>query len=558
MIVKGIRGKLTDLVLSPDKWTQKDTFAAPTTLNPDGSLGGRDVSQLIPLSNWLSQYMQAALARKDNPYFQHFARIIEDENWTGALFLKVDITAIPPDLAGIAAGVDDPDNFFAHHLGVEISQIQGDEVVQRDDSSLFGLVYYVDPAYDDSDVPHAIAPADLSATYDFTLLTLKALFNNTRVVKFESLAQLVINNIFGSAVNQMTIVDDKGIKEPGNVYNAILLEGTYQLNGDTPVYSLASTQTNDYELQNNVLKDVVVQTAIMSTRDDGSVSGETVSWIAMGGHMDFAVIKDISGSDVPLPDFDIFSFGFDNGGLSFNNLGLEIRFKKADVNKGEKPPQTLTMVEGEITFNTAASKFREISLFPNFQMELQGLSSGDADNAPDGQGFATVATAYGLQGVSGKHWHGLVFTLNMGTPGELAGKINLSSSLMLAWADDSGGTEGNSGYQALVGLQLPGAGAGGELFSLQTVIKVSVGMMRLDFNEEQKSFLLLLNEIALKFLGLLKIPPNGATSFFLFGNPEATSSTGLGWYAIYNQDQDQPDCKKTSATIAGEQKQIRA
>ena len=95
-------------------------------------------------------------------------------------------------------------------------------------------------------------------------------------------------------------------------------------------------------------------------------------------------------------------------------------------------------------------------------------------------------------------------------------------------------------FQALVGLQLPGTGPAGELFSLQTVLKLSIGVVRLLYNQDQRSFLLLMNEIAIKFLGLLKIPPNGATSFFLFGNPEATDPTGLGWYAIYNQDAPKP------------------
>ncbi|MCK5055654.1 MAG: hypothetical protein KAT34_03310, partial [Candidatus Aminicenantes bacterium] len=506
-------------------------------------------SQLIPLSNWLSRYLQGVLENKDNPYFQDFARIIEDENWTGVLILKVDVR-IPSSLAGIIAGVYEPEkNLFAHHLGIEISQIDGTEVQQKDSSSLFGLVYYVNPDYDDSKAPHAIAPKDLNATFDFTLLTLKALFKNTRVAKFESLAQLVLNKIYGSAVEKLTVPDKVGKKEPGNVYNAILLEGAYQLNGDAPIYSLASTETNFYDMSNNILDEVVIETAQMSTRDEGSTSGKVVSWIAMSGYMTFTVLKDTSGSDKPLPDFDIFSFGMENGGLSFSNLGIKIEYSDAE---------SLEMVEEEIAFNTAASKAREYSLFPNFQMELQGLVTGSGDNSPDGMGYATVATAYGLQGVSGKDWHGLVFKLNMGTPGALAAKINLSSALMLAWADDSGAQEGDTGYQALVGLQLPGAGAGGELFSLQTVIKLSVGMIRLDYNDDpkKKSFLLLLNEIALKFLGLLKIPPNGATSFFLFGNPDAKDSTGLGWYAIYNQDQKKPDCSKTSATISGERKQI--
>ena len=49
-------------------------------------------------------------------------------------------------------------------------------------------------------------------------------------------------------------------------------------------------------------------------------------------------------------------------------------------------------------------------------------------------------------------------------------------------------------------------------------------------------FLLVLNQIALKLLGLLQIPPSGNTAFLLFGDPDAADSTGLGWFAMYKQD----------------------
>jgi hypothetical protein len=547
MIVKGVKGKLTDLVISPEKWTMKDLFGAPSIQRPDGTVGGPDPSQLIPLANWMSDYFQAALAQADNPFFTNFCQLIQNESWTGVLLLRVDIANIPQDLAGILAGVNDPSAFYAHHLGIEISQIDVQNVQQKDASSLFGLVYYVDPNYLDTGPAHPIPPRDMNATYDFTLLTLKALFQNSALKKFDSLAQMILNRVFGSAVKKMG--------DGGNMYNAILLQGAFQKNGDAPVYSLASTSTNTYELDNNLLTLAEIDSAVMSTRDDGSTSGNVVSWIAMAGFMNFAVVKDTSDNTPKQPDFDIFSFGAAGSsgdlrqGLNFNNLGLRISFDKKSSSSATKnsfadgPPasdRVLEMVEGEISFNIAASTPREQSLYPNFQLELLGLQSGDDSTAPQSMGYLTVATPYGLQGVSKGPWHGLRCKLNLGTPGALASKVNLSSTLLLAWSDTSGSEDGAPGYQALVGIQLPGTGSGGDLFSLQSVIKLSIGVVQLYYNEQAKSFLLLLNEIALKIFGLLKVPPNGATAFFLFGNPNAQDSTGLGWYAIYNQDQPKP------------------
>jgi hypothetical protein len=528
MIVKGVKGKLIDLVLSPDKWTMKDVFGAPSTPRPDGTVTP-DLAQLIPLSAWMSDYFAAALEQKDNPYFQNFCNIIQSDDWTGVLLLRVDIASVPDDLAGILAGVSDPSRFYAHHVGIEISQIDGKTVQQKDGSSLFGLVYYVSTGYDDSATPHPVSPADLSQPYDFALLVLKALFTNSALTRFESLAQIVLNDVFGATVS--------GMGEGGNLYNAILLEGAVQKHGDTAVYSLASNGTSVYNLANNVLTTTEIDSAVMSTRDDGSTSGQVVSWIAMSGFMDFAVLTDLTGNTPPQPDFDIFSFGAEQGvdpagqGLNFSNLGLRISFPKADPGR-----RSLAMIESEIAFNTSSSSPRETSLYRNFQLELLGLQSGDSTTTPDSLSYLTVATPYGLQGVAGGGWHGLRFKLNLGTPGALASKINLNSTLLLAWSDASGSRQGTAGYQAAAGIQLPGAGSGGDVFSLQSVLKLSIGVVQLFYNATQKSFLLLLNEIALKFLGLLKVPPNGATAFFLFGNPNADSSTGLGWYAIYNQE----------------------
>jgi hypothetical protein len=124
----------------------------------------------------------------------------------------------------------------------------------------------------------------------------------------------------------------------------------------------------------------------------------------------------------------------------------------------------------------------------------------------------------------------------MGTPGELAGRVSLTSSLLLAW---SGG--GSEGYNVFIGIKLPGTGGGAKLLDLQGVLKLSIGDVRLYYVRDQEggreSFLLTLTEIALKLLGIAKLPPGGATSFYLFGNSDpGARGCGLGWYAMYKKD----------------------
>ncbi|HTW83304.1 MAG TPA: hypothetical protein VMD91_04430 [Candidatus Sulfotelmatobacter sp.] len=586
MIVKGVRGKLVDLVTSPDKWTAKDQFAAPTTLL-DGVPTEPQLGQLLPLSKWLSEYFDAALAHgDDDPYFANFNRIIREETWTGILFLKVDITDIPPDLIGLLAGVGSPEDFNAHHLGFAIAQVDRASIDLVDSSAVFGLVYYVDPRFDP--VTEAPIPAsDLGATYDFTLLTLQVLFENTAVVRFHSVAQAVLNRIMGTAV--------AGMDGPGaNLDNAILLRGAYQRNGESAVYSLASTGENTFVLANDVLLQAQIANAQLTTRETGTKSAFTtttadvedgenvvvavesvaglangmtvvigtgleqevttisgvnataktfvaarllaaqpanttvfanpaVSWLAMSGTLSF----------VRIPDFDVFSFGSDDApvigeGLAFSNLGLRIAFPL-------QSPATrrLTLETNEIRFDPGSSRARDNSIVRSFQLQLQGLTQGGGDLTPTKAGYLTLATPdHPFSGVDAGNWHGLVYTINLGTPGALAGKLNLTSTLLTAWGDESSADS----PQAVLALKLPGTGGGAELFSLQTVISVSVGTPRLYYNKEKASFLLLLSELALKFLSLLKIPPNGSSSFFLFGDRTVKDTSGLGWLAVYNQE----------------------
>ena len=284
--------------------------------------------------------------------------------------------------AGILAGVKDPKDFYAHHIGIEIGQIDRDKVQQKATSSTFGLIYYVDPRYDDSGEPHTMAPQDPDAVEDFTLLTLTALFENSAIKKFASLAQMVLNRLFGSDVESM--VDLKPAGEQPNPNNAVLLEGGLQRNGDAVVYSLASKWPNRYLLKNNVLTTVEIDTAQMSTRDDGTKSGQIVSWIGMTGFINFAVIPAMTNqSGDELPAFDIFSFGPKPGeegaprqGLAFSNLGLKIT-SAADATEPDPPEPVLELIESEMTFNVTLSNPRAGSLSRSFQLELLELVSGN-------------------------------------------------------------------------------------------------------------------------------------------------------------------------------------
>lgn len=563
MIVKGVEGPLYDpqgdpkqnLIASPAKWTQADAFSSPT-LRPDDT---PDAQQQVNLSQWLQDYFIDALAQKDSGFFDDFNALASDPGWTGILILRAKIAEPPQDLAGITAGIRNPDKFYAHHLAIQISQIksdpQGGGIHIDQQSSVYGLIYYVDEGYDPASEGDPVTPA-YGKDYDFITLTLKVLFENTAVKTFSSYTQLTLNTVFGSAVTSMG--------DGGNSYNSIIMSGTFQNNNGQPTYGMKTLKDYSFLFNNNILCGVETLSAEMITQRSDDI--RSLVRFGLSGYMGFRTLS-YAGTDEngdPTTEYvDLFSFGGEDDGytgrtgLNYTGLGLNMTFETQD------PPGTrqMTFDSSQITFNMSASSPREQSLYRALSMELEGLTgSEDEDVTPASLGYLDVVTQLRMGGVKGE-WNALKFKLNLGTAGELAGKVGLNAYLLLAWSPDSLANR----YSAFTGIKMPGSGSGAPLISLQSVLSMSYGTIQLLYTDKpqdllhptsrkslayrngkeihasdpapagDKQFMLVLNEIALKFLGMLKIPPSGSTAFYLFGDPAANSgNSGLAWYAAYN------------------------
>jgi hypothetical protein len=515
LVIKGCKGKLVDLASKPDGWTQRQDFSIPN----------QDSNQITVLSQWLGNYIQDGIDQWEkarNPYFENFARIAEDPGWTGILVLKASLTQLPANLDGLLSVID-PSQCFAHHLGITISQItaaDGDIKIPTS-SSIFELIYYVKPGFDSSKA-QPLPPA--STRYDFQLLSLKALFENTTVKAFESFAQLTLGNFFGDPVAHMQTTG-------GNIFNTILLQGSYQRRGDLVTFLLDSVAEDLFYLDSNVINKVEIAKAQFNTIDRHTLRFD------LWGYLDFRVLTAIAEDKTTFP-FDAFGFGSQGSGdelrqgLNFSGLSI--------IEDTSSTPTEFTFDPAKMAFNPTqpVSTPRAGSLYQGFALQLQGLLRGDAGNDPSTQNYLTLPTNAPLYGVSGREWYALQFALQMGSVGALAGSSGLTASLIVAWAP---GTRASSTeYDVAIGLQLPGVAAKTNLLSLQGVLALSIGVMRLSYevpsDSSSRFWVLWLNDIALKFLGLLKIPPNGAMSFACFGNPNASAQpSALGWYAVYNQ-----------------------
>ena len=150
-------------------------------------------------------------------------------------------------------------------------------------------------------------------------------------------------------------------------------------------------------------------------------------------------------------------------------------------------------------------------------------------------------------------WYGLVFDIDLGTLGALAGSKGLVLKLLLGWSN--GGTREEPAVY--VGVRLPGVkDAIGVELPLQGVITLgfkTIEMIVNNPNAGTREYMLRFRNFAMKFLGM-SFPP-GYNDIYLFGNPGQSTPTKLGWYAAYSAEKD--DKKKSQLSPVARQVNAR-
>ncbi|GJM32296.1 MAG: hypothetical protein DHS20C18_12970 [Saprospiraceae bacterium] len=521
LIFKFCEGSLYDRVQNPKKWTNSTDF------NETGTEG------LGSLSSWLTNYVKDGIGKKNDPDFQYFAQIVQDENWNGILALKTDIGLdnFPKELQGLLAGID-LSRFNAHHFGININKVQPQKIGDKlglsmdDKSSMFGLIYYVDPLFapfgDDLKAYKEQLVFNDSKPYDFKTLTLKVLFENAKIKSFQSYIQLSIYQLFGNGVSQTPSRD-----------NILILSGSYENHNGAASYSFNGTGDDLIPVKNPVFNGVEVLKSNFRTlvsSDQVQNPNQVTAQFALWGYLNFK----------PLKGIDLLSFGSDEGAFSANQgLSYSQLIIQMDFNLQTPAVKNFSFHINEITFDIATSQPRAASLYNHFPIQLTTLISGTKDNAPTDQSFVAISTP-NLQGsgsISGD-WFGLVFDFNLGTPGALGSKLGFKSSLIIAW--------NVTGGSVFTGIQLPGLSSKAKLLSIQGVLKLNIGSIKLlkaekEGQPEATAYLLMMNNIAMKFLSK-QFPSSGSIDFFLFGDPNNDAKpSSMGWYAAYNKKKKSPE-----------------
>ena len=486
MIFKFIDAPLASLVCDTGSW------AMASELNDDP----------LATQQALAAFVSAAAA-DDDPNLAYFREtVLNDPSWNGILFLnaRVPLSALPAQIEGIAAGVN-PDQFKAHHVGVTVTPVQAGTTLAPHNSTLFGLIRYSDP----SDLN------DTATDYQFKVQVLNVLFANSEVTSFASTIELLANQFFGEPVTLM--VAGSGGQVPSPIGNNLKLRGVYQKHGDSGSYVFSSQAESYFQSASQVLDRVIARSAEFVTivPPSGAHAGQDVQTrFTLSGTIGFQA----------LAGFDAFSYGTKDGtgGLSYSGLSVSMKFAPDTPTK-----KTFAFDAQQVTFDSSSSVTRPDSFYPHFPLRLAGLIQAAGTQTPGSLDYMPVDSPLTGSPLSGA-WYGLVYDLNLGSLGALAAAGGFVASLLLGWQPDP------AQYRVYLGLRIPGATGGKREISLEGVLKLSFGDLRIVVTGPG-AYILQLRGIALSLLSI-SFPP-GQTDLLLFGDPSGKDNSTLGWYAAY-------------------------
>ena len=554
MIMKFCEGSLQDRVTNPNQWTNPEQFSLlEGTEKQNASLS------FTGLSQWLQNYIADGIARADGPsasYYKNFKKIVTDPNWNGIIVLQAGLgaDALPAEIKGLAAGIDFT-NFVSHHFGFTVSRVQvnSDGVITIPSiSSLFGLIDYEDPLFSANIAsgipPTTPVPVTTSDAFDFTVLSLKSLFENAKLVDFQSYIQLTVDSLFDSPTTRTYS------QQTAMPANGVVLIGSYIDQGGTPSYVFQQDTPSIFNSASNLLPAVAFNRTQFNTLGPRTVDDSVIiaNRFLIWGAFDFVQLDDTNGELL-----DVLSFGSPPDtpeaqlgiGLTFSNLIVNMDFPETT------PAATsFSLDTANMAYDLNASKARPTSLFKGFGLELRSFINSSNEKTPADFGYLPVTSTLNLEQINNP-WFGVVYQVTLGGPGALASAVGFTSNLLLAWSPAT--TTGASNYSLFIGLSLPGASPGASMFSLQGVFKVAVGSIailrqvvpnedNLKLDEPEQYYCLRMDDIGIKIFGIVKLPPDANIQFFLFGDPNSTGS--LGWYAAYVAE-DNPDCKEDEFTF---------
>ncbi|MGM0174586.1 hypothetical protein [Enterococcus sp. DIV0800] len=471
VLIKNTTGKIYDpdnsemsLCANPDQWISKEVLAQPT----------KGLGEIANLAQWVLNYCQTGYEKyqqENDEKYQHFAQIITDPDWKGILVLNAALNqagtgrmSLPDCIQPLLAGVEDSAGFKAHHLGAELVALKNAETGPVNEKS--SAFFGLIDYQDPAYLGQVLPIKDSKESYEFRLLQLQIQFENNLTKSFSSLSQFVLGAFMGL----------KPIAG-GNLYNAFLMNGTLQTSNGCSSLRLQST----------------------------------------GGELNFAgVLAKAEITEIAMTTLESESYAFDfNGKLNFSKpeeklIDLfsfsELLFEKYRVHLKKKDYQVALE---SLNYDLEHSSARTNSLVQTFNLVPLKVHMG----REIAKGYHPIAVEKIDISEKASLCAGIECSVLLGGLGGLASDSVLTAKILLAWNPQG------VGY---IGIHLPGQ------TMIQRVIELSLGEVRLIRREGNKALTLLISQVALRLLGVLKLPANGSFGLALSGD-----QNGIGWFGAY-------------------------
>jgi hypothetical protein len=536
-----VQGSVADLAANPSVWTSYGLFNA-AGLDPTGQV----------LSSWLTTYIANAKTLYANgeglPGLQTFCALVDDPYWDGFLFLRVPLEphAFDPNLSFLLAGVD-VGQLAAHHIGCAVNHLAytptnnpPDVSSYAQDSAFFGLVHYLKPGTPPGGL-QASTYVPSTVPYDFQLLALEAVFENSALKTFSSNAIVVLNTLFGDGVLA-------GHDGPGPIAtNSLVIRGTMQQHDGAPSYMFATAPgtSSTFYLSGAALDRIEIDRAVVVRNGDAdlrsTVTFQMAGWMGM----------QLAGGT---PAFDLLSYA----AISFVNFGLKMSYDSnaapiPGANKAFAPDLSGFAVSalpdspfaGDVvdTGSAAANTlYRVGSLAASFPLELQDFVIGANSKSPSDMGYRALATNPKTGGAAlGAEWYALALDLPLGGSGSLDTAGLITANLMFAWNAGGGGTPAFAPF-----IRLTGPGGVNLSFDLEGILKFGADGISLSQLGQGGDTYYVLTFASIGITVFTRsFPPKGSTNLLIAGLPDRT----LGWFGAY-EDLNAPPMTPVSKTAS--------
>lgn len=483
LIIKNARKPLSELVADTNTWT----------------LGTRFNRDVRATQRRLQAIVDDAAASTD-PEFAPFVALLTDPAWNGVLILNahVPLDGLPPEIAGLGAGID-PKRFVAHHVGVNQTPVPADLVPRN--SSLFGLITYADDR-------------TLAAVgFDFTVRSLKVRFANSVVASFRSRIALALNELFAAKVTRQQAPD-----------NVMELDGVFQKHGDSGTYVFSETLPTTFTAQDDVLGSLGITKATFTTVATPSDTAQTGTVETVFSFWGTIAFRELATGAPPTGPIAVDLFSYDS--LVYRDLELHMSFSPSSPGVRQ-----FAFDPSHVGFDLSASRARPTGFANHFPVTATGMLAGGGTQTPGDLGILPVDTDLETAAV-GTPWFALLYDLNLGSVGALAGKAGLVAGFVVAW------TPGTGRLAVSVGLKLPGSTGARNAITVEGVLKITMFAVQLIF--DGRAYLLRLTGIALSLFGKT-LPPGASFDLVVFGDPDpAAGANSLGWYGAFKKDQPAP------------------